>query len=191
MSRSERVVKNCHATYSQAYPRASFTPGSSLVSSLAEKCPFNALRLVSAFPRCLYHSRVSSEVWLGPNVQEGGDERNMVDLVREVDYERLQSAALLTAPKILKRCRKLDGMFEVSGCGQDRGQPRYSARTCWLSLSTRSPKLSLSSTLGTPASSDGHRGVDGSDIVTEFYYYVKWPAQPWPYTILREYGAAS
>jgi hypothetical protein len=39
--------------------------------------------------------------------------------------------------------------------------------TCWLSLSTRSPKLSRPSTLGTPASSDGHRGVDGNDIFNQ------------------------
>ena len=43
-SRSVRQLRNCHATYSQAYPRASLTPGSSLVSSSAAKWAFSASR---------------------------------------------------------------------------------------------------------------------------------------------------
>jgi hypothetical protein len=38
--------------------------------------------------------------------------------------------------------------------------------TYWLSLSTKWPKLSRSSIVGTPASSEGHRGVEGSDMST-------------------------
>jgi hypothetical protein len=44
ISRSVKFTRNCHATYSQAYPLASLTPGSSLLSSFAAKCAFNARR---------------------------------------------------------------------------------------------------------------------------------------------------
>jgi hypothetical protein len=41
--------------------------------------------------------------------------------------------------------------------------------TYWLSLSTKWPKLSWSSIFGTPASSEGHRGVEGNDMSTSVY----------------------
>jgi len=87
-SLSERVVRNCHATYSQAYPRASLTPGSSLASSNREKCDLRALCLVSLnFPRCALNcnrSIPSNSKTQGLDVQQSRHKSWMMNTVRNV-----------------------------------------------------------------------------------------------------------
>lgn len=55
MSLSVNEFKNCQATNSHANPLASLTPGSSLASSKAVKCPFRALASKSA-PLYFFHN---------------------------------------------------------------------------------------------------------------------------------------
>ena len=95
----------------------------------------------------------------------------MVRLIGEVDYEWFQSAPLLAPAEVFEGVRESDDVFKVSagvlaGWGWTRNNDTY-----WLSLSTRSPKLSLPSTLGTPASSEGHLGVEGIDMISAIYIH--------------------
>lgn len=92
----------------------------------------------------------------------------MVYLVGEVDYERVQRAPLLAPAEVFEGMGKTDDVFKTPGRVLD-GYAARSDDTHWLSLSTRSPKLSLPSTLGTPASSEGHRGVNGEVMFRGIY----------------------
>jgi hypothetical protein len=95
----------------------------------------------------------------------------MMDLVGEVNNQRIQGAALLAPAEVFEGMRESDGVFEISAhaCQQAEAlqEPWVKEGTCWLSLSTRSPKLSRPSTLGTPASSEGHLGVGGIDMFSQ------------------------
>jgi hypothetical protein len=90
-------------------------------------------------------------------------------LIREVDYKRIQSAPLGAPAKVFEGMGESDGVFEIPARTCQRTESLreqiWKEGTCWLSLSTRLPKLSLPSTVGTPASSEGHLGVDGSDMI--------------------------
>jgi hypothetical protein len=102
-----------------------------------------------------------------------------VNLIREVDHKRGQSVPLVASAEVFEGMGESDSVFEISAhpCQQAEALPGRSLKegTCWLSLSTRSPKLSLPSTLGTPASSKGHRGVDGSDMFSQTFHLAQLP----------------
>jgi len=95
-------------------------------------------------------------------------------LIREVDYKRVQSAAMLASAEVFEGMRESDCVFEVSALGSGLNNCRLQC-TCWLNLSTRLPKLSSSSILGTPLSSEAHLGVDGNDIVAYCYQHAQLP----------------
>lgn len=88
-------------------------------------------------------------------------------LVREVIDQGIQCTAMLTRSIIFKTVRELDRVLEISEsvlalCGWLQFSQMF--QTHWLSLSTRSAKLSAPSMAGTPASSVGHLDIDSSDI---------------------------
>jgi hypothetical protein len=68
-----------------------------------------------------------------------------VYLVGEVGYQRIQSASLLAPAEVFEGMRESDGVLEVS-VSEGKKVPREKEEGAyWLSLSTRSPKLSLPS----------------------------------------------
>jgi hypothetical protein len=100
-SRSVRLFKNCQATNSQAYPRASFTPGSSLATSRAEKCPFKALDDCQPSWRC----ESSSAVGVALDIQQGRSDGRVLNIGGDVVNEWLQHASRLAATEVIKRLR--------------------------------------------------------------------------------------
>lgn len=80
---------------------------------------------------------------------------------------------MLACSKVLEAMRELDSMFEVSSRSQLLACPPHLLSTYWLSLSTRSAKLSAPSIVGIPASSVDHLDMDGSDIFTILLWRVR------------------
>lgn len=88
-------------------------------------------------------------------------------LVREVVDQGIQCMAVLARPVGFKIVREHDRVLEISDSVLATSkwlQFSQTFQTHWLSLSTRSAKLSAPSMAGTPASSVGHLDIDSSDI---------------------------
>lgn len=102
----------------------------------------------------------------------------MIDFSGQVLYERLQCAPLLASTVIIKGVWDNDVVLEISVERKrlfDTGRVGW---INWLKRSTSTPKLSLPSIFGTPDSSVGHRGVDGSDIVIAMIQRVRLHVRP-------------
>lgn len=93
----------------------------------------------------------------------------MVDLVREVVDQRIQRTAVLACAIVFEAVRKFDDLFEISSRILTAARSSRLLRTHWLSLSTRSAKLSAPSITGTPASSVDHLDIDSSDVFEVCY----------------------